>query len=140
MKMLMGAVLAVSMGIAGRAYAEKPQCEANYQQQGGFLTGRTFSTWGDVAGSTQAAAFKKVYLVAAKSGLRIASADKDIGVISAEQVSNDAKGQMTVPWNITVEQVKGMTRVSVSKTTPPGYATSAEAQMQGMCAVIEAAK
>lgn len=140
MNLLMGVAVAASMLAAGTAQAEKPQCETNYKQEGGFLTGRTFTTSADVQGTTAAAAFKKIYLGAAKSGLRIASADKDIGVISAEQVSNDSKGQITVPWNITVEQIKGATRVSVSKTTPPGYATSAGAQMQGMCAVVQAAK
>ena len=62
------------------------------------------------------------------------------GLISAEQLSSDGSQQIIVPWNFAIEPVKGGTKVSVTKTTPPGYATGADAQMKMMCSVIDSAK
>lgn len=120
--------------------AAPQQCEANYKQEGSYLAGRRFSTWGDVEGTSVPAVFKKLYTEAVKSGLRIASADREMGLISAEQLTSDGRAQIAIPWNIAIEKVATGTRVSVSKTTPPGYATGQEAQMKMMCSVITSAR
>lgn len=125
---------------AGAAQAEPKACEANYKQEGGFLTGRRFSTWGDVSGTSVAAVYKKLYTEAVKTGFRIASADKEMGLISAEQLTSNGKGQIAIPWNFAIEQVKTGTRVTVSKTTPPGYATGEDAERRMLCSVIDSAK
>lgn len=40
--------------------ADKPACEANYKQEGGFLSGRQFSTWEVLPNMAPEAAFKKI--------------------------------------------------------------------------------
>lgn len=121
----------------------KAPCEINYTQEGSFLMGRRFSTWDAVPTATPEVAFKRIYLEGVKSGLKVAHSDKDIGILSFEQsnagVTNTGQ-QVNLPWNVTIEADGTGSKVSVSKTTPGGYATSQEFQITSMCAVIDAAR
>lgn len=123
--------------------AAKPACEINYTQEGSFLMGRRFSTWDAVPTATPEVAFKRIYLEGTKSGLKVSHSDKDIGILSFEQsnagVTNTGQ-HVNLPWNVTIEAEGAGSKVSVSKTTPGGYATSEEFQIKSMCAVIDAAR
>ncbi|MBC7989932.1 MAG: hypothetical protein H7Y19_10175 [Luteimonas sp.] len=119
------------------AQAEKMPCETNYKQEGSFFSGRRFTTWEEVAGVAPDKAFKLVYADAVKSGLKIVSTDKEMGAISLEQNQTLNGAQVSLPWNVLVEESGGGSKISVSKMTPSGYATGQDYQIKSMCAVIE---
>ncbi|TZF90671.1 hypothetical protein [Cognatilysobacter lacus] len=133
-------IAAAALGAAAPALAEVAQCDANYHQEGSFLSGRRFTTYGDVQ-VPAAKVFKTLYAEVLKTGFRVAASDKEMGTINAEQLTNDGAQQVTIPWNIVVEARKdGGSRITVVKSTPPGYATSEKAQHTMMCSVIDSAK
>lgn len=126
---------------AGAAQAEPaaPQCQVNYKQEGGLLTGRRFTTFADVD-VPPAKAFKTLYGEVLKTGFRMASSDKDMGTLNAEQLTNYDGQAVTIPWNILIEAHGAGSRITVAKSTPPGYPTSEKGQRLMMCSVMDSAK
>lgn len=144
-KMLaMTAMTAAMLAMAGTATAADPACKTNFKQEGRYITGRSFTTWDTVPGVSVSTAFKRIYAEGTKSGLRVASSDEKVGVISFEQPNGgvDFGGdKATLPWNVVIEpQGKKDVKITVTKTTPGGYATSQDFQITSMCAVIDAAR
>jgi len=139
MKLLNPFVAALALLASGPAFADIAQCDANYRQEGSFLTGRRFTTYGDVP-IAPAKVFKTLYAEVLKTGFRVAASDKDMGTINAEQLTSDGAQPVTIPWNIIIEAKNGGSRITVAKSTPPGYATSEKAQHAMMCSVIDSAK
>lgn len=129
--------------VGPEAMAAKPPCEVHYQQSGAFMTGRQFTTWDVVAEVPVAAAVKRITLEGVKSGLTVAHSDIDLGILAFSQanagVTNTGQ-QVNLPWNVTIEPQGSGSRITVSKTTPGGYATSQDFQIASMCAVIDAAR
>jgi hypothetical protein len=136
--------LLLSLSIpVGDVLAARPACELNYKQEGGFLIGRRFTTWDVVADVRTPDAFKRIYVEGVKSGLKVANSDKEMGLLSFEQSNagvTDTGQQVDLPWNVTVEEEGAGSKITVSKTTPGGYATSKDFQIKSMCAVIDAAR
>lgn len=131
-------LLAGALLVAGQAAAQdKPQCETNYKKEGNFFSGRRFTTWG-VVGKPPADAFKLIYQEAVKSGLKVINADKDMGVLSLEQAEQLDGKEVSLPWNVLVEASGTGSKVTVTKTTPSGYATGEDYQIKSMCSVIDA--
>ena len=132
------------LALAGSAMAADPACKTNFKQEGKFMTGRSFTTWDVVPGVSVSAAFKRIYMEGTKSGLRVASSDEKAGVISFEQPNGgvDLGGaKATLPWNVVIEpQGKKDVKITVTKTTPGGFATSTDFQITSMCAVIDAGR
>ncbi|HEY1136491.1 MAG TPA: hypothetical protein VGE64_03280 [Xanthomonadaceae bacterium] len=120
--------------------ADGRPCEANYQQGGSFLSGRTFSTWEVVPGVKASEAFSRIQADGLKSGLRVASSDKGSGTLSFEQNAAHKGQTIQLPWNIVIESAGKDAKVTVSKSTPPGYASGKETQIKSMCAVIDSAR
>lgn len=128
---------------AGESVAQEAACKVNFKQEGGFIAGRRFSTWDVVPGVSIAEAYKRIHLEGVKSGLNVIHGDKEMGTITFEQSNagvTNTGAQVDLPWNVTLEDSAESVRVSVSKTTPGGYATSQEFQIESMCAVIDAAR
>ena len=136
--------MTVLLAMAGTAVAADPACKTNFRQEGKYLAGRSFTTWDVVPGVSVSTAFKRIYTEGTKSGLRVASSDEKVGVISFEQPNGgvDLAGvKATLPWNVVIEaQGKKDVKITVTKTTPGGYATSQDFQITSMCAVIDAAR
>ncbi|MEQ1514660.1 MAG: hypothetical protein ABL934_18545 [Lysobacteraceae bacterium] len=136
--------MTVLLAMAGTATAADPACKTNFKQEGKYFTGRSFTTWDVVPGVSVSTAFKRIYTEGTKSGLRVASSDEKVGVISFEQPNGgvDLGGdKATLPWNVVIEaQGKKDVKITVTKTTPGGYATSQDFQITSMCAVIDAAR
>ncbi len=129
-------LLALMLSLSSsHAFAAK-QCESNFKQEGSFFAGRRFSTWGDVPVSP-AIAYKRIYVDALKSGLKVTSAEKEMGLISAEQSEMLNNSPVSLPWNIVIEQSGKGSKISVTKTTPPTYATSQDYQIRAMCSIID---
>ncbi len=126
------------------AAAGQSGCTANYKQEGGYLMGRRFSTWDVVPGVTMAAAYKRIYMEGVKSGLKVSSSDEKMGAIVFEQAnagSSFGSDQMlNIPWNVFIEPEGKGVKISVTKSTPPAYATSKDFQLKSMCAVIDGAR
>ncbi|MGH8031877.1 MAG: hypothetical protein ACREO8_05795 [Luteimonas sp.] len=136
------AVCALLSAAPVAAAADAP-CLVNYKAEGGFFAGRRFSTWGVVAGVAPADAYKRIYLEGTKSGLKVAQSEKDLGIISFEQVNAGVTNtgvHVNIPWNVTIEADGTGSKVSVTKTTPGGYATGEDFQQKSMCAIIDAAR
>lgn len=125
------------------AMAARPPCEVHYQQNGGVLAGRQFTTWDVVANVSVAAALKRITLEGVKSGLAVVHSDVDLGILAFSQAgagSTLGGQQVDLPWNVTIEPEETGSKVTVSKTTPGGYPTSKDFQLASMCAVIDAAR
>ncbi|MFZ5637422.1 MAG: hypothetical protein ACOY82_12660 [Pseudomonadota bacterium] len=134
-------LLLIAAGAA--AAGEKKPCETNYTQEGKFMTGRRFSTWDVVPGVSLATAFKRISSEGTKSGLQIASSDQKTGTISFMQQNGGqilGGGSVNLPWNVAIEAQGKDVKITVTKTTPGGYNTSADFQKESMCAVIDAAR
>ncbi|GAB3381382.1 hypothetical protein GCM10027432_08830 [Lysobacter fragariae] len=134
--MLLG-LLAV-MGVAN-ADTGKPGCQANYKQEGSFFGGRSFSTFDVLPGVSRDVAFKRVYTELMKSGFKVTSSDKGMGVLTAEYVATHNGGSVSLPVNVVIEPEGKSVKVNISKTTPGGYATSEDFQIKQMCAIIDTA-
>ena len=122
--------------------AAEPACKANYKQEGSFFAGRRFSTW-DVVPVAPAVAYKRIYAEGVKSGLSVASSDKGMGLIGFEQKNGGVTNTGThvdLPWNVAIEAEGKGSKITVTKTTPGGYATSQDFQITSMCAVIDSAR
>ncbi len=140
--LVLGALLAAG-SVSSSAVAADPACKVNYKQEGSFFAGRRFSTFDVVADVAPAVAFKRIYAEGVKSGLTVASSDKEMGIISFQQLNagvTNSGTQVNVPWNVTIEAEGKGSKITVSKTTPGGYATSQDFQQTSMCAVIDAAR
>ncbi len=136
-------VMTALLALTGTAMAAEPACKTNFKQTGKFLTGRSFTTWDVVKGVKVSAAFKRIYAEGTKSGLRVVSSDERAGVISFEQPNggNDLSGaKADLPWNVVIEPQGKDIKITVTKTTPGGYATSTNFQMTSMCAVIDSGR
>lgn len=133
--------VAASVLLAGHAHAEDTQaCVTHYKQEGNFMLGRRFSTWGTVA-TPQPQAFKQIYRDAIKSGMKVVSSDKDVGALTLEQPNagttfggND--DQVSLHWDILVEENGNGSKISVNNSTPPSYSVSKKHQMTLMCQII----
>lgn len=139
---VLAAVLAAGATVAPATAAEQA-CKVNYKQEGSFFAGRRFSTWDVVVDVAPAVAFKRIYTEGVKSGLTVASSDKEMGIISFQQLNagvTSSGTQVNVPWNVTIEAEGKGSKITVSKTTPGGYSTSQDFQQTSMCAVIDAAR
>lgn len=125
------------------ALAAELPCQVNYRQDGSFVAGRQFTTWDIIADVPLAVAFKRITVEGVKSGLTVSHSDVDLGILSFSQanagVTNTGQ-QVNLPWNVTIEPEGAGSRITVSKTTPGGYATSQDFQIASMCGVIDAAR
>ncbi len=118
-------------------------CKSNFKQEGNYLSGRSFSTWGIVPNVSVSTAFKRIYTEGTKSGLRVVSSDEKNGAISFDQPNGgvDLGGvKATLPWNVVLEPQGKNLKITVTKTTPGGFSTSKEYQVTSMCAVIDAGR
>lgn len=134
-----GMVALALLAMAGEAVAEAPACEANYKQEGSFFAGRRFTTWAELPAVSTDVAFKRVYTEMVKSGLKVASSDKEMGLINGEQSQTLNGAQVTLPWNVAIEQRGKGAKITVSKMTPGGYATGKEYQIRSMCYIVDTA-
>ena len=142
MRRFLGITLLMIAAGTATAGGKKP-CETNYTQEGKFMTGRRFSTWDVVPGVSVATAFKRIQSEGVKAGLQVASSDAKSGTISFTQPNAGAilgGGTASLPWNVVIEAQGKDVKVTVVKTTPGGYNTSADFQKASMCGVIDAAR
>lgn len=131
------------LALSGTAMAAAPACKTNFKQTGKYMTGRSFTTWDVVKGVRVSSAFKRIYAEGTKSGLRVVSSDEKAGVISFEQPNGgvDLGGaKATLPWNVVIEPQGKDVKITVTKTTPGGFATSTDFQITSMCAVIDSGR
>ena len=145
MKTIKRALSLVLCGLAATAVAKdgdagpaRRQCEANYSQEGGFIAGRTFSSWGEVA-VPMGTAYKRIYMEMMKAGLKISSSDKELGMLTGEQHVTVQGRPTALPVNVVIEEAGAGAKVTVTKTTPSGYATSKGYQIEYLCQLIETA-
>lgn len=128
----------VCAAFATPAFALEGQCIDNYSKEGSFFSGRTFKSWGAFASVKPDAAFKKVYAQVVGDGFKISQADKEMGVIAAQQdVSGSSK---TIPVNVLVAEEGAGTKVSVTVTTSGGLSVGEEGLQKGLCDIINAAE
>lgn len=129
---------------AAAPVADGGGCTANFKQEGGYIAGRRFSTWEVVPGVTPAVAFKRIYMEGVKSGLKVTSSDEKMGILQFEQTnagkSFTSDSIVNLPWSVSIEAEGKGVRISITKTTPPAYATGKDYQIKSMCAVVDAAR
>jgi hypothetical protein len=118
-------------------------CVANYKQEGNYIGGRRFSTSGFVPNVTTSVAYKRIYQEGVKSGLKLVSGDEKMGAIQFDQPNAGSSwgstDQVSITWSVFIEAEGKGVKVSISKITPPAYATGKDFQMKSMCAVVDAA-
>jgi hypothetical protein len=118
-------------------------CVTNYKQEGNYIAGRRFSTSGFVPNVTTSVAYKRIYQEGVKSGLKLVSGDEKMGAIQFDQPNAGSSwgstDQVSITWSVFLEAEGKGVRVSISKITPPAYATGKDFQIKSMCAVVDAA-
>lgn len=129
------ALLACALCASGPALADT-QCNDNYTLDGNFFKGRQFQSWGSYPEVSFDEAYRRAYANVAKQGFNIKQADKDAGVISAEQ--NVIGSGKVVPLNVIVEPEGSGSRVSVSFTTTGGLAVGEDSVKDGFCQILNA--
>ncbi len=138
-------VIALAALVAAPVFAQEKPCETNYKQEGGFMAGRRFSTFETLSDVKRDVAYKRIYQGGVKSGLTVAQADKEMGIINFQQsgagTTFGGNGQaVSVPWNVNIEEDGAGSKITVTKMTPPSYPTSADAQKKMMCGVVDEAR
>lgn len=142
-------VMGLAVLAAASAFAQETDqgkaCATNYKQEGGYMSGRRFSTFEVLPDVAPDVAYKRIYQGGIKAGLSVGQADKEMGIINFQQTGAGSTftgngQQVTIPWNVAIEAEGKGSRITVSKLTPPSYATSADAQKQMMCNVIDEAR
>ncbi len=129
----------VAIGLAAVAVqaSATEQCLANYSKEGSFFKGRTFKSWAEYPAVSSKDAFTRVYRKIVSEGFKINTADKEVGIISAQQnVTGSAK---TVPLNAVVEGKGKGSRIELTFTTEGGLAVGEETVQKGMCDILNAA-
>jgi hypothetical protein len=119
--------------------SEGGQCIDNYTKEGSFFSGRTFKTWAVYPKTPSAAAFKKVYAKIVTDGFKVTQADKDLGVIAAQQDVNGGNGK-TIPVNVLIEDQGGGSKVSVTVITTSGLSVGEAGLQKGLCDIMNAAE
>ncbi|WP_313442417.1 hypothetical protein [Stenotrophomonas sp.] len=132
-------LMVAALGLLAFDASAQKACETNYTKSGSFFAGRTFTTWDVVPTVAPADALKRIQIEGVKSGLKVATVDKDLGMLTFEQNTQLNGGQITLPWNVLIEAEGKGSKITVTKMTPPSYATGEDFQKKSMCGVIEAA-
>ena len=109
-------------------------CVKNFKVKGGFLTGKTYSTWQEFPQIPRMTAFKRAYAYVIKDGWTITQADKDLGVVSGSK----AVGSSSETLNVLIEDLQKGCKVTLTHMIPPG-AAAGKAELQGLfCGLLEA--
>ena len=128
-------VLLGLLSLAGVAQASTEQCRANFGQTGNLFAGRVFTTWFELPAESQADVYKRYYTQVAKRGLKIVNADKDMGIITSEQVTNGHKcDPTTLDFSTVIEPSGKGSKVTITMKSPPGKAISEKAVIDSFCA------
>jgi hypothetical protein len=134
-QLLSSIVLMCAACLSGPALADT-QCTDNYTLEGNFFKGRSFQSWGSYPGVSSNEAYTRAYANVAQQGFRIQQADREAGIIAAEQ--NVIGSGKVVPLNVIIEQEGSGARVSVSFTTTGGLAVGEESVKDGFCQILRA--
>jgi hypothetical protein len=118
--------------------ADAKDCQAHFTTEGGFLTGRKYSTWIELADVTKADAYSRVYASIAKDGWSIASSDKEAGIISAAQNVSYGKGSQA-PMVVIVEATKSGSKLTATFRTGGGQSAKEETIRTKLCSYLGAA-
>lgn len=130
---------ALAITASTQAFSSEPQCKTNFTKKGGFLKGRTFSTWAILDDIPKDVAFKKAYLQTTKDGWKISSSDENMGIISAGNEVSYGKGK-SAPLNIIVEQNGEGSKISINFSTSGGISASKKNVIRSFCGTIDSAK
>ena len=128
-------VAAVALAHAGPVLAGE-QCMDHYSKEGSFFSGRSFKSWADYPKTPPKTAFARVYREVVKQGFKINTADKEVGVISAQQ--NVTGSAATVPLNVMVEPEGKGSKVSLTFQTQGGLTVGEAGLQRGFCDILGA--
>lgn len=130
-------IVAIALAAVAVQASAAEQCMANYSKEGSFFKGRTFKSWAEYPAVSSKDAFARTYRKIVSEGFKINTADKEVGIISAQQnVTGSAK---TVPLNAVIEAKGKGSRIELTFTTEGGLAVGEEAVQKGMCDILNAA-
>lgn len=131
------AAMAVAFMLAGQAHAASSQCEANYKEEGGFLTGRSFTSWVVHPAKTPQDTFRTVQVGFVKAGFKVLNVDKDLMLLTAEQPTMAGNVATSLVFSVVVEPSGKGSKVSTTMKSPPGKALSAKAVKASVCSVVD---
>lgn len=109
-------------------------CEDNFNTEGGFIAGKTFTSNVQLDMSADKA-FDKAQKTLVKEGFSIQSADEKSGTISAYQ--GVIMSSRTAPMNIVVEKSGSGSKVSYVFVTLGGMYTTDGAVREGFCRITD---
>lgn len=127
-------VLPGLMLVSGLAGASEAQCRQNYTQTGSFFAGRVFSSWYEWPDVPTGEAYRRYYALTAKGGLKIVQADREMGVITAEQATVGGDGSAaTLDFSTVIEPSGKGSRITATIKSPPGKAMGRDAVINAIC-------
>ncbi len=113
-------------------------CMVNFTEEGSFFKGRTYKTWQEHMGIDYDKAFRRVAQAVAEDNWGSVNANKDIGVVTANQTVTAGKGS-TAPLNVVVkERSGGVVRVDANFGIAGMQTTSTDAVRTELCKLVEA--
>lgn len=118
--------------------SDAQRCQSHFTTEGNFLTGKKFSTWVLLSGATKPDAYSRVYSRVANDGWIILSADRDAGIISAEQGVSYGRGSQ-VPMTIIIEAAGKGSRVAVTFRTGGAQVVKEETIRTKLCSYLASA-
>jgi len=107
MRSLLGTIAVIAAaGWSSSAVAQDTQCQTNFETEGSFFSGRSYSSWAVDPAVSTGEAFRRAYTALVREGWRIQTSDREMGVISA---ATDVQwsDNRTAPLNVLVEPFEG---------------------------------
>ena len=116
---------------------DKRACIINFEQSGEFMKGRKYKTFTIVSGVSKANAVDALTAHLASDGLQIISANKDLGLVSAQQ-SVSSTAAKTVPINAIVKSTgSGSINIEMNLSLSGGLDVSDASVRKSFCDSIE---
>ena len=146
MKKLILVVICLVVPLMVLAQSDEPStgegeraCLENFTEEGSFFKGKTYKTWQTYEGLEFERIFRRIAQKVAEDNWGDVKADKDLGIITAEQTVTMGKGTVA-PLNVIVKEVAGgLIRVEANFGTAGGQRASRKTVRDGLCELVEAA-
>lgn len=113
-------------------------CVVNFTVEGSFMKGRIYKTSAPLGNLDRNVTYDRVIQFIATDGWRLATSNKDAGIITATQDVNWSDGK-TTPFSAVVKQTADGLAIQLAFSTPAGTSSPKDAVVKDFCSIVDAA-
>jgi hypothetical protein len=113
-------------------------CVQNFTVEGSFMKGRIYKTSAPLGKLDRNATYDRVIQFIATDGWRLATSNKDSGIITATQDVNWSDGK-TTPFSAVLKQTSDGLTIQLAFSTPAGTSSPKDAVVKDFCSIVDAA-